>query len=75
MLLLNEAAAGPVAGVAVSGKRAHLLPVACGESCKEVGQLETDRALLLQGMRDGARRVYSLMLHHRHIFQLIMYRR
>lgn len=64
VLLLNEAAKGHVDGVSINGsdKQVHILPIACGTNSREVGQLETNRQLLLQGMRDGARRVFELFL-------------
>jgi len=64
VLMLNEAAKGLADGVSVEGcdSQVHILPIACGANSKEVGQLETNRQLLLQGMRDGARRVFELFL-------------
>lgn len=64
VLMLNEAAKGLADGVSVNGNdsQVHILPIACGANCKEVGQLETNRQLVLQGMRDGARRVFELFL-------------
>lgn len=62
LLLLNAAAQGPEEGVLVNDKHVHLLPIAPLEGCKEVGQLEGNRAKILEGMRDGARRVFQLFL-------------
>ena len=58
LLLLNVAALGPEEGVRVNEKSVHILPIATSEDCREVGQLEGNRAKTLEGMRDGARRVY-----------------
>ena len=60
VLLLNQAAAGPINGVSCDDKWVHLLPIAPSVGCKEVGQLETDRAKIIQGMIDGARQVVSI---------------
>ena len=64
VITLNEAAVGPKEGVEVGVGRlkAHILPVACGEAVREVSQLEMKRSVVLQGMRDGARRVLELFL-------------
>lgn len=72
VLHLNDAARGPAAGIALRNLfeeeyqaedlRCHILPVACDGSCQEVEQLDNRRAAVLQGMRDGARRVLQLFL-------------
>ena len=67
IMLLNDACEGQAEGVYVEfvgdvagGARAHLLPLAPGVDCVEIGQLENRRSHILRGMRDGARRVLSL---------------
>jgi hypothetical protein len=56
VLRLSEGSRGPKEGVNVDGIYAHLLSIAPGAGRVEVGQLETRRDKVLQGMQDGARR-------------------
>jgi hypothetical protein len=60
VLRLNEGCKGSPEGVSVDGKSVYLLPIAPAEGCKEVGQLETRRDRVLEGMQDGARRVFEV---------------
>lgn len=63
VLTLNRASKGPVEGVSAGdGRTAHILPIAPSQTASEVDQLEVNRATILQGMRDGARRVFEIFL-------------
>ena len=61
LTLLNDAAAGPTDGVKVGGRAVHLLPLAPAKGRPEVSQLETHRAAILAGMKDGARRTLQVL--------------
>lgn len=62
MLNLNKASTGPREGVTIDGHNAHILPIAPSDTAPEVDQLEIDRAIILGGMRSGARRVFEIFL-------------
>eukprot|EP00607_Mallomonas_marina_P002771 CAMPEP_0182425178 /NCGR_PEP_ID=MMETSP1167-20130531/11530_1 /TAXON_ID=2988 /ORGANISM="Mallomonas Sp, Strain CCMP3275" /LENGTH=399 /DNA_ID=CAMNT_0024605625 /DNA_START=439 /DNA_END=1635 /DNA_ORIENTATION=+ len=60
VLLLNDASHGNEEGVVIDNKKVYMLPVAPNSDCLEVSQLESGKRPLLNGMRDGARRVIEI---------------
>eukprot|EP01033_Poteriospumella_lacustris_P014285 gene14285-10210_t len=64
VLLMNEAAAGPLDGVQFEDRSVHLLPIAVGAEHRnnEIGQLETRREKIYDGLRQGARRVLEVFV-------------
>lgn len=61
---MNEAAAGPLDGVQFEDRPVHLLPIAVGAEHRnnEIGQLETRREKIYDGLRQGARRVLEVFV-------------
>lgn len=61
---MNEAVVGPTDGVDFEDRRVHLLPIAVGPEHRnnEIGQLETRREKIYDGLRQGARRVLEVFL-------------
>jgi hypothetical protein len=63
VLLMNDAALGPVGGVNFGNRSVHLLPIAVvrGQD-PEIGQLEMRRHKIYEGLRSGVRRVLEVFL-------------
>lgn len=61
---MNEAATGPSDGVQFEDHQVHLLPIAVGAEHRnnEIGQLETRREKIYDGLRQGARRVLEVFV-------------
>lgn len=58
---MNDAALGPSQGIVFENQTAHILPIAAvGDTATEIGQLETRRDKIYEGLRNGARRVLEI---------------